>query len=34
MGQITKFQQDFRRIAMIDEGFAEDQAGLGFAILM
>jgi len=33
MGQTMRFQQTFRRLAMIDEGFAEDQAGrtLGLA---
>jgi 4-carboxymuconolactone decarboxylase len=29
MGQTARFQQSLRRLAMIDEGFVEDQAGLG-----
>jgi alkylhydroperoxidase/carboxymuconolactone decarboxylase family protein YurZ len=29
MGQTAKFQETLRRLAMIDEGFVEDQAGLG-----
>ena len=29
MGQTTGFQETLRRLAMIDEGFVEDQAGLG-----
>ena len=29
MGQTVRFQEILRRLAMIDEGFAEDQAGLG-----
>jgi alkylhydroperoxidase/carboxymuconolactone decarboxylase family protein YurZ len=28
MGQTAKFQETLRRLAMIDEGFVEDQAGL------
>jgi 4-carboxymuconolactone decarboxylase len=28
MGQTTRFQETLRRLAMIDEGFVEDQAGL------
>jgi 4-carboxymuconolactone decarboxylase len=28
MGQTVRFQQTFRRLAMIDEDFVEDQAGL------
>ena len=28
MGQTVRFQETLRRLAMIDEGFAEDQAGL------
>jgi len=28
MGQTARFQQTLRRLAMIDEGFVEDQAGL------
>jgi 4-carboxymuconolactone decarboxylase len=30
MGQKVRFQETLRRLAMIDEGFVEDQAGLGF----
>jgi 4-carboxymuconolactone decarboxylase len=29
MGQTVRFQEMLRRLAMIDEGFVEDQAGLG-----
>jgi len=29
MGHTVRFQETLRRLAMIDEGFAEDQAGLG-----
>ena len=29
MGQTARFQETLRRLAMIDEGFVEDQAGLG-----
>ena len=29
-GQTTRFQETLRRLAMIDEGFVEDQAGLAF----
>jgi alkylhydroperoxidase/carboxymuconolactone decarboxylase family protein YurZ len=29
MGETAKFQETLRRLAMIDEGFIEDQAGLG-----
>ena len=29
MSQIVSFQETLRRLAMIDEGFVEDQAGLG-----
>jgi alkylhydroperoxidase/carboxymuconolactone decarboxylase family protein YurZ len=29
MGQVVRFQETLRRLAMIDEGFVEDQAGLG-----
>ena len=28
MGQAVRFQETLRRLAMIDEGFVEDQAGL------
>ena len=29
MGHTVRFQETLRRLAMIDEGFIEDQAGLG-----
>ena len=29
MGETMRFQETLRRLAMIDEGFVEDQAGLG-----
>ena len=29
MGQTVRFQETLRRLAMIDEGFVEDQVGLG-----
>ena len=29
MSQTVRFQETLRRLAMIDEGFVEDQAGLG-----
>ena len=29
MGQIVRFQEILRRLAIIDEGFVEDQAGIG-----
>jgi 4-carboxymuconolactone decarboxylase len=31
MGQTARFQETLRRLTMIDEGFVEDQAGLGLA---
>jgi hypothetical protein len=31
MGQAVRFQEILRRLAMIDEGFVEDQAKLGLA---
>jgi hypothetical protein len=34
MGQITRFREISRRVAMIDEGFVEDQAGLGLVIFI
>ena len=34
MGQIAGFQERLRRVAMTGEGFAEDRAGLGLAVLM
>jgi hypothetical protein len=30
MGQTVRFQDTLRRLAMIDEGFVDDEAGLGF----
>ena len=32
MGQTARFQETLRRLAMIDEGFVEDEAGLGLAL--
>ena len=32
MGQTARFQETLRRLAMIDEGFVEDQAGLRFGL--
>ena len=32
MGQAVRFQEILRRLAIIDEGFAEDQAGLGLGL--
>jgi hypothetical protein len=29
MGQTVRFQDTLRRLAMIDEGFVDDQTGLG-----
>ena len=29
MGQMARFQETLRRLAMIDEGFVEDEVGLG-----
>ena len=34
MDQIAGFQEALRRVAMTGEGFTENQAGLGFAVLM
>ena len=34
MGQIAGFQETLRRVAMFDEGFVEDQAGPGLAVLI
>ena len=31
MGQTVRFQETLRRLAMIEEGFVEDQAGLGLS---
>jgi 4-carboxymuconolactone decarboxylase len=33
MGQTARFQETLRRLAMIDEGFVEDQAGLGLGLV-
>jgi 4-carboxymuconolactone decarboxylase len=33
MGQTVRFQETLRRLAMIDEGFVEDQAGLGLGLV-
>jgi 4-carboxymuconolactone decarboxylase len=32
MGQRVRFQQTVRRLAMIDEGFVEEEAGLGLSV--
>jgi 4-carboxymuconolactone decarboxylase len=32
MGETARFQETLRRLAMIDEGFVEDQAGLGLGL--
>ena len=32
MGQTVRFQETLRRLAMIDEGFVEDQAGVGLGL--
>jgi 4-carboxymuconolactone decarboxylase len=32
VGQTVRFQETLRRLAMIDEGFVEDQAGLGLGL--
>ena len=32
MGQIVRFQEILRRLAIIDEGFVQDEAGLGFGL--
>jgi alkylhydroperoxidase/carboxymuconolactone decarboxylase family protein YurZ len=32
MGQTARFQEMVRRLTMIDEGFVEDQAGLGLGL--
>jgi 4-carboxymuconolactone decarboxylase len=31
MGQTARFQETLRRLAMIDEGFVEDDAGMGLS---
>jgi len=33
MGQTVRFQEMLRRLATIDEGFVEDQAGLGLGLV-
>ena len=33
MGQTVRFQETLRRLAMIDEGFVEDEAGLGVGLV-
>jgi 4-carboxymuconolactone decarboxylase len=33
MGQTARFQETLRRLAMIDEGFVEDGAGLGLGLV-
>ena len=33
-GQTARFQKTLRRLAIIDEGFAEDEAGLGLGLVM
>jgi 4-carboxymuconolactone decarboxylase len=33
MGQTARFQETLRRLAMIDEGFVEGQAGLGLSLV-
>ena len=32
MGPTARYQETLRRLAMIDEGFLEDEAGLGPAL--
>ena len=32
MGQAIRFQEILRRLAIVDEGFVEDQAGLGLSL--
>ena len=32
MGQVMRYQEILRRLAIVDEGFVEDQAGLGFTL--
>jgi alkylhydroperoxidase/carboxymuconolactone decarboxylase family protein YurZ len=32
MGQTVRFQETLRRLAMVEEGFVEDQAGLGLGL--
>jgi 4-carboxymuconolactone decarboxylase len=33
MSQTVRFQETLRRLAMIDEGFVEDEAGIGFGLV-
>jgi 4-carboxymuconolactone decarboxylase len=33
MSQTVRFQETLRRLAMIDEGFVEDEAGLGLGLV-
>ena len=33
MGQTVRFQETLRRLAMIDEGFVADEAGLGLGLV-
>jgi alkylhydroperoxidase/carboxymuconolactone decarboxylase family protein YurZ len=33
MGQTVRFQETLRRLAMIDEGFVTDEAGLGLGLV-
>ena len=32
MGQTVRFQEILRRLAILDEGFVEDQSGLGLGL--
>lgn len=32
MSQTARFQETLRRLAMVDEGFVEDEAGLGLSL--
>ena len=32
MGQAVRFQEILRKLAIIDEGFVEDQAGIGLGL--
>jgi len=32
MGQTVRFQETLRRLAMIDEGFVQDEAGIGLGL--
>jgi alkylhydroperoxidase/carboxymuconolactone decarboxylase family protein YurZ len=33
MGQTVRFQETLRRVAMIDEGFVQDEAGIGLGLV-